>query len=69
MTPQVIEEIEKFFKAELVDKPLDIKTDDMTADEIALEVRSSQIAIKKIYRLLSRLKGIEPKDSKSESWK
>lgn len=66
-TPAWIELVE-FFKSELVDKPLDIKTKDMTAEEIAIEVRASQLAIIKINKILNKVRGIQPTDVKVQEW-
>lgn len=61
-------ELQEFFKSELVDKPLDIKTKDMTVEQIALEVRASQLAITKINKILNKVRGIQPTDVKVQEW-
>jgi hypothetical protein len=61
------QEIKNFFKAEIEDKPLSIKTDGLSAERIALEVLSSQLATKKIMsaiRKFERLGSKEPKEIK-----
>ena len=52
------QEMEAFLRQELLDKPLDIKTEGRTAEEIALEVRALQIANQKINKLLVSIKGL-----------
>lgn len=62
------QELEAFFKAELVDKPLDIKTKDMSAEDIALEVRASQLAIIKVTKIFNKIRGIKPTEYKDQTW-
>lgn len=59
-------EIEAYLKAELLDKPLDIKTEGKSAEEIALEVRALQIANQKINKLIVGTKGLSNKPRKTE---
>lgn len=48
-------EIKLYLVSELADKPLDIKTEGKTAEQIAIEVRSSQIASEKIVKVIRKL--------------
>ena len=48
-------EIKDFIKSEIIDKPLDIKTDGLSAERIALEVLASQIATKKVLKVIAKM--------------
>jgi len=64
------QEIKAFFKAELEDKPLSIKTDGLSAERIALEVIASQKANDKVLRAIRKLERSGAKEElKKESWK
>ena len=49
------QEVKAFFKDEIIDKPLDIKTEGLSAERIALEVLASQLATKKIIKLINKI--------------
>ena len=49
------QEIKDFIKSEIIDKPLDIKTDGLSAERIAIEVLASQIAIKKVLKVIAKM--------------
>ena len=48
-------EIKEFIKSEIIDKPLDIKTDGLSADRIAVEVLASQLATKKVLKVIAKM--------------
>ena len=49
------QEIKDFIKSEIIDKPLDIKTDGLSAERIAIEVLASQIATKKVLKVIAKM--------------
>lgn len=49
-------EVEEYIKSQLVDNPMNIKTEGKDDRAIAIEVRASQIASEKIVKALRRLK-------------
>jgi hypothetical protein len=55
--------VEAFIRAEIVDRAIHLKTEGKTAEVIALEVMASDIASKKIDKVLRKLRTIsaEPK--------
>ncbi len=57
-------ELEKFIKSEITDKVLDIKTDGKSIKRIALEVLASEIANKKILKMLAKMKRLGEKEKK-----
>lgn len=62
------QEIKAFIKAEIIDKPLEIKTEGLSAERIALEVLASQIATKKIMKVINKIERLGGKtitDNKS----
>lgn len=64
------QELKDYFNSEIVDRPLTIKTEGMDANRIALEILSSQLAVKKIVNALKKLERIGNKEvAKAESWK
>ena len=48
-------EIKEFIKSEIIDKPLDIKTDGLSAERIAIEVLASQLATKKVLKVIAKM--------------
>ena len=54
-------EIKDFIKSEIIDKPLDIKTDGLSAERIALEVLASQMATKKVLRVIAKMERLGAK--------
>ena len=48
-------EIKEFIKSEIIDKPLDIKTDGLSAERIAVEVLASQLATKKVLKVIAKM--------------
>ena len=54
-------EIKDFIKSEIIDKPLDIKTDGLSADRIAIEVLASQLATKKILKAVAKMERLGAK--------
>ena len=48
-------EIKEYLTSEIIDKPFSIKTNGLSAESIAIEVRASQIAIEKIIKAMRRL--------------
>jgi hypothetical protein len=54
-------EIKDFIKSEIIDKPLDIKTDGLSADRIAIEVLASQIATKKVLKVIAKMERLGSK--------
>jgi hypothetical protein len=59
-------EIKAFTSAEIIDKPMSIKTDGKSIESIALEVRASQIAVEKIkkaFKKLDRLNALPKKEA------
>ncbi len=48
-------EAKGFLIAEIKDRPLNIKTEGLSAERIAIEVRASQIASEKIVKAIKRL--------------
>jgi len=63
------QEIKAFFKAELEDKPMSIKTDGLSAERIALEVLASNKATEKINKIIKKFERLGLKDVAKESWK
>lgn len=62
------QEVKAFIKAEIIDKPLEIKTEGLSAERIALEVLASQIATKKIMKVINKIERLGGKtitDNKS----
>jgi len=49
------QELKSIMRDEFENKPLKIKTDGMTAEQIALEVKSSQIAYAKLDKFIKKL--------------
>lgn len=49
------QEIKDFIKSEIIDKPLEIKTDGLSAERIAIEVLASQIATKKVLKVIAKM--------------
>ena len=54
-------EIKDFIKSEIIDKPLDIKTDGLSAERIAIEVLASQLATKKILKAVAKMERLGAK--------
>ncbi len=54
-------EIKDFIKSEIIDKPLDIKTDGLSAERIAIEVLASQLATKKILKVIAKMERLGKK--------
>ena len=54
-------EIKDFLKSEIIDKPLDIKTDGLSAERIAIEVLASQLATKKILKAVAKMERLGAK--------
>ena len=54
-------EIKDFLKSEIIDKPLDIKTDVLSAERIAIEVLASQLATKKILKAVAKMERLGAK--------
>lgn len=54
-------EIKDFIKSEIIDKPLDIKTDGLSAERIAIEVLASQIATKKVLKVIAKMERLGSK--------
>jgi len=54
-------EIKDFIKSEIIDKPLDIKTDGLSAERIALEVLASQMATKKVLKVIAKMERLGAK--------
>ena len=48
-------EIKEFIKSEIIDKPLDIKTDGLSSERIAVEVLASQLATKKVLKIIAKM--------------
>ena len=48
-------EIKDFLKSEIIDKPLDITTDGLSAERIAVEVLASQLATKKVLKVIAKM--------------
>lgn len=48
-------EIKDFLKSEIIDKPLDIKTDGLSSERIAVEVLASQLATKKVLKVIAKM--------------
>lgn len=63
------QEIKAFFKAELEDKPMSIKTDGISAERIALEVLAANKANEKINKIIKKFERLGLKDVAKESWK
>jgi hypothetical protein len=55
------EEIKSFFKSEIIDTPLKIKTDGLSSERIALEVRGSQLASEKILKAIRKFERLGKK--------
>lgn len=53
---QTWQEIRDFLETEFIDKPLDIDTTGKSAEDIAIEVRASQIASEKLKKALNKIK-------------
>lgn len=62
------DEMKQVLKEEFEVKPLSIKTDNMSAEQIAIEVRASQIAKERMDKFIRRLQAKLKRESK-ESWK
>lgn len=54
-------EIKDFLKSEIIDKPLDIKTDGLSAERIAIEVLASQLATKKVLKVIAKMERLGSK--------
>ena len=54
-------EIKEFIKSEIIDKPLDIKTDGLSAGRIAVEVLASQLATKKVLKVIAKMERLGSK--------
>ena len=54
-------EIKDFIKSEIIDKPLDIKTDGLSSERIALEVLASQMATKKVLKVIAKMERLGAK--------
>ena len=54
-------EIKDFLKSEIIDKPLDIKTDGLSAERIAIEVLASQLATKKVLKAVAKMERLGAK--------
>lgn len=63
-------ELEKFIRAEIVDKPILMNFDNKTAEMIAIEVRACELAAKKIDKVLRKIRTIsQKKTTEIQSWK
>lgn len=63
------QELKDLLKEEFELKPLSIKTDNMSAEQIAIEVRASQIANERINKFIRKIQAKAKSDIKKESWK
>ena len=65
------QDVKSIFQAELIDKPLGIKTEGKSIEMIALEVRASQLACEKVLKIVKKVERLGNKEvfNKTESWK
>jgi hypothetical protein len=63
------QDLKDLLKEEFELKPLSIKTDNMSAEQIAIEVRASQIANERINKFIRKVQAKAKSDIKKESWK
>ena len=54
-------DLKGFFKDEIIDRPLDIKTD-FSTERIALEVRASQLATAKVLKAIRKFERLAGKE-------
>jgi hypothetical protein len=60
--------LKQLLKEEFENKPMSIKTDNMSAEQIAIEVRASQIANERVNKFIKKLQAKLKRENK-ESWK
>ena len=61
---QDYQDFKAFIMAQLVDKPIEVKTDGKTAEIIALEYKACELAGKKIAKAIKRFERLVPKEIK-----
>ena len=62
------QEIKKYFEEEIQNKPFDIKTENLSAERIAIEVRASQLAIEKIKKAITKFERLGQEEKQSERY-
>ena len=58
------QEFKAFIMAQMVDKPIEVKTDGKSAEVIALEYKACELAGKKILKAIKRFERLVPKEIK-----
>jgi hypothetical protein len=61
-------ELKEVMRNEFANTPLKIKTEGLTAEQIAVEVRGSQIAYEKLDKFIKKLDRQAKLSTKKESW-
>jgi len=62
-------ELKEILTEEFTLKPLSIKTDKLSAEQIAIEVRASQIASERIKKFIGKIQAKDKRKALQESWK
>ena len=69
ITTEEWKELKEIMKEEFENTPLKIKTEGMTAEQIAIEVRASQIAYSKLDKFIKKLDRQAKQDVKKQTLK